>query len=576
MSPRRPHAALVGLALVIAACAGSDTAAPAPTPPIATDPPPATPAPPVIATDPPSTSPPPTEQVDTTSVPDTRRRGGTLRYGLEADVDGLNPVSSALSAPGQLMANAVFDTLTAFDVDGNVVPYLASSVQPVDGDLTRWRVTLREGITFHDGTPLNAAAVQTNFELALGSAFIGIAMRPFYPAENATEVVDEYTLDYQLLDPSAVFPATLSTQTGYVASPAWLAAALDDPALNQKPVGTGPFVFDRRSQDAVTRFVRNDDWWRGDVHLDAVEFIPVPDPDTRNDLLIRGELDALQTTNPASVGDLRERDGIQNFVDDSGEETFVMLNTEHPPFDDIRARQALTFATPLRNFRELIGLGIAPDADQMFTADSPYHNPAVVQEGDRPDEAIALAAAYCADVPAECTNGRIDTEYQWFGPSVIDNRIAEILDEGWSRAFNVTFDELAQDTHIQQTALGQYDATLWRQFGSDEPSIDRFSFLCRTIDVISLNFARYCTPERDALLLEVQTLADPAARIPLWHAITQDIHDAHTYIFLTHTIWDNAFGPQVRGVCDRVSPDGVALQCVGNGRTWFDSLWLSE
>src|SRR5918994_2224881 len=57
-------------------------------------------------------------EVDETPVP-----GGTLRYGLEADVDGLNPTSSALSAPGLMMANAVFDTLTAYDVDGVAVPY---------------------------------------------------------------------------------------------------------------------------------------------------------------------------------------------------------------------------------------------------------------------------------------------------------------------------------------------------------------------------------------------------------------------------------------------------------------------
>lgn len=570
---RRWSAVLVAAIGAIAACSGSDAADD-----VTTEPPPTTAVAPTTSEaerSPVDAAPPPATTPDTVARA-APRAGGTLRYGLEADVDGLNPASSALSAPGQLMANAVFDTLTAFDADGEVVPYLARSVEPVDGDLTRWRVTLRPGITFHDGTPLDATAVHLNFEAQFDSPFIGIALQPFYPATGATEVIDELTLDYHLLDPSAVFPATLSTQTGMVASPTWLAAALADPTLNQQPVGTGPFVFDRRSPDAITRFVRNDDWWGGAAYPDAIEFIPVSDPDTRNDLLLRGELDALQTTNPASVGDLRGREGILNVIDDSGEETFVMLNAEHPPFDDIRARQALTFATPLQTYRELIGLGIAPDADQMFTPDSPYHNPAIVQEGDRADDAIALAAAYCADVPAGCTGGRIRMEYQWFGPSVIDNRIAEILDEGWSVAFDVTFDELAQDSHIQQTALGQYDATLWRQFGSDDPSIDRFSFLCRTIDVISLNFARYCTPERDALLLEVQSLADPADRIPLWHEITQQVHDAYTYIFLTHTIWDNAFGPRVHDVCERTSPDGVALQCAGNGRTWFDAVWLSE
>ena len=136
---------------------------------------------------------------------------------LEADVDGLNPTSSALSAPGQLMANAVFDTLAAVDLEGNIVPYLAESIEPVDGNLSTWRVTLRQGVTFHDGTPFNAAAVQASFQAQFDSPLIGFGLRPFYPAENATEVVDEFTVQYNLLDDNAQFPATLTTQGAYMA-----------------------------------------------------------------------------------------------------------------------------------------------------------------------------------------------------------------------------------------------------------------------------------------------------------------------------------------------------------------------
>ena len=81
--------------------------------------------------------------------------GGTLRYGIQSEVDGINPTTSALSAPGLTMGNAVFDTLAAYDVDGNPVPYLAESFTPSE-DFMSWTVKLREGITFHDGTPLNS------------------------------------------------------------------------------------------------------------------------------------------------------------------------------------------------------------------------------------------------------------------------------------------------------------------------------------------------------------------------------------------------------------------------------------
>ena len=511
--------------------------------------------------------------------------GGTLRYGLEADVDGLNPTSSALSSPGLTMANAVFDTVAAFDAQGNPVPYLAESIEPVDGDLAKWQVTLRPGILFHDGTPVNAEALQVNFEAQRADSLIGLAVRPYYPEVDATEVIDDLTIQYNLLEPWAQFAGAFASQLGLVASPTWLAAALEDPALNQKPIGSGPFKFDNRSPDSVTRFVRNDDWWGGDVYLDAVEFVPVTDPDTRNDLLFNGDIQALQTTNPASVGDLQDDSDIQNIIDQTGSVSVAMINSAAAPFDDVRARQALALATPLETLRELIGLGIARGADQMFIPESVYYNPDVTQEGDMPDEAAALAAKYCAEHGTEtnpitgsptCTDDKINMELQWSGPSVIQTRIAEILDEGWSSAFNVTFDELAQDDHIQQTALGQYNVNTYRQFGASDPSLDKVWVMCRNIGGISLNWPQFCSEERDALINEAQATNDPAVRIPLYQEISQNIHDAYTYVFLTHTIWDNAFAADVRGMCDQTSPDGTLLRCAKGGRTWFDAVWIAE
>ncbi len=84
---------------------------------------------PVVETLPPETIPDPVQ-------------GGTLRYGLEADVDGLNPTESALSAPGLMMTNAVFDSLAAVTPDGTVVPNLAESFTP-SADFKNWTMKLR-------------------------------------------------------------------------------------------------------------------------------------------------------------------------------------------------------------------------------------------------------------------------------------------------------------------------------------------------------------------------------------------------------------------------------------------------
>lgn len=501
--------------------------------------------------------------------------GGTLRYALEADVDGLNPVSSALSAPGLLMGVAVFDTLAVFDDADQWQPYLAESFTP-NNDFTVWTMKLRAGVSFHDGTPLNAAAIAVNFGTVLKDPLVGLAVRPFYNLDNPIEIVDDLTVRFNLSGANASWPTSQTGQLGMVASPAWLEAALEDPTLNQAPVGTGPFAFDSRSEDSVTRMVRNETWWNGDVYLDAVEFVTVTDPDTRNDLLFQGEIQALQTTNAASVDDLRNEEGLQNLIDDSGDESFIMVNSAGTPFDDIRARKALTFATPRQNYIDLIGLGIQQPADQMFTPASPYYNADVQQEADQPELVADLVASYCGEFPDNCTDGKIDMEFQWSGPSVVQTRIAELLDEGWSVGFNVKFQELPQDAHIQEVAFGVFDVVSWRQFGAANPADDRVWIECATIGGLSLNWPRFCDEDRDAILNELALATTVEARQPLLAELSEKIQQDYLYVFMLHTLWDHSFAENVRGMCGHKTPSGDDMRCVLNGRTWLSNVWLAE
>ncbi len=508
--------------------------------------------------------------------------GGTLRYGLEADVNGLNPTASSLPVSGLMMGNAVFDTLAALTPDGGWVPFLAESFTPSD-DFRSWTMKLREGVTFHDGTPLDAAAAVVNFEAQRAHPLVGLAVKPFFPEEGATAVVDDLTVTFNLLEPDAKFPTALTGQLGMIASPAWIADALEDGSLNQAPVGTGPFVFESRSEDSVTRFVRNDSWWNGEVYLDAVEFFPVTDPDQSVELLFGGDLDAMHTTNQRSVLDVRDDESFQRVESDASEESFAMMNSSVPPFDDIRARQALTLATPVDLYNELIALGVNRPADQMFIPESPFYNPDVVQEHDDIDRALELVAEYCAERGTEdntvlgtptCTDGKINIELQWSGPSVVQTRIADLLDEGWGPAFNVTFNELLQDEHVQQAAFGQFNVVTWRQFGAVNPTNDNVWLLCRTIGGISLNWPRFCDEERDAIILEAMATADEAERIPLMQELARKMNEDYLYVFFNHTLWMNAFAENVRGVCDRTAPDGTPLTCETNGRNWFASIWI--
>jgi peptide/nickel transport system substrate-binding protein len=500
--------------------------------------------------------------------------GGTFRFALIADVDGLNPTSSALTASsGVIMANAVFDTLAAYDASGKAVPYLAQSFTPSE-DFSSWTVQLRPGIEFHDGAPFDAAAVQLNFESQRADGLVGLAVRPFYPDAGASEVLDDLTIRFNLLEPNRYWPQNMATQLGMMASPAWLEAALLDPTLNQRPVGTGPFVFDTRSQDSITRFVRNENWWNGTAYLEAIEFLPVTDSATRADLLLSGDVDGLQSTEPASILQLHEDPDVKVMLDDAGAETLMQLNTSVAPFDDIRARQALAWATPRNDYLSLIGLGIARAANGRFAPESPYADPSVVQVTDDPRRATELAAEYCTDFPANCSDGKIDMEYQWPGPDVVNTRIADLMIESWSVAFNVTRDELFQDDHVEQTALGRFNTSLWQAFSAVDPVNDSVWLSCNTVGTISLNFPRFCDPALDATLRAAAIAQEPSERADLYQATERILNESFARIYLSHALNADAFSNNVHGVCNRTSPEGVTLLCATNSVIWHDSIWI--
>jgi len=586
----RVVAVLLAMSLIAAACGGgsSGTTTPAATEAAGntTVAPPATSTVPAAdatsgATADDSNSAASSSQVDLTKTVEGAQSGGTLRIAVEAESDGLNPTVNNFAVSAFQMANTVLEPLFTWDATGQPTPYLVKTSESSDDGLS-FTIHLRSGITFTDGAALNADAVIANFEGQLADPIISLALRPRLNVDNPVEKIDDLSVRFNLVSPNKQFATTLSDQLGMIGSPKWLAAARDDQSLNQQPVGTGPFVFDKRVQDQSTRFVRNPDWWQTrvngtPVYLDAVEFFPITDGSVAMAGLLAGDLDSIGTTDANAILSVRdEGDSFIRIEDDQGEESFSMMNTSAPPFDDIRARQAITFATPRRNYLEFAGGGILRPADTMFPPELVWNNPDVVQEGDMADKAAPLVDAYCSDLPDNCTDGRINIDYEYFGPSVDEENIADLLTAGWGDFFNVNRSVKLQDDLITDVALGLYQIVAWRQFGAPDPAADRVWLACDSIGLVSLNWPRYCDQSREQLLNDAQSTTDLSKRVEIWKEIQQKVHDDYTYIFFTRTLWMNAFDAKVRNECGATSPDGVPLLCTNNGGMFTHQMWIDQ
>ena len=518
--------------------------------------------------------------------------GGTLRVAVEAEADGLNPAANNFAVSAYVMTYPVFDPVAYWDTQGRWIPYLAESFTPINGGES-WHMKLREGVRFHDGTELDSADVVATFEAQLLDPVVSLAVRPFYPETGGLVKVDELTVQFNPLKPMANFPQYITSQLGMIAPSEWLARALEDPTLDQFPVGTGPFMIESRVQDERTVLVRNPDYWAADItdiYLDRIEVYPITDTVIAAERLAAGDIDLMVTSNSDAILTLRDSAdaGVRTIENVRSSEDFAMMNVQQPPFNDIRARQALTFATDRDAYVAFIRQGTAPAADSMFHPDLIWHNPDVQQETNMPERAGPLVAAYCADNPGDyewpvftgqrrpyCTDGRINVELQYSGPSVAQTRIAELLIDGWEDYFNVTEQELLQDEHIVEVAVGFFNVVTWRQFGAVDPDNDVLWIQCDSIDIISLNWPRDCDPERDALLFEQRRVDDLDQRVEIWHRISEDLRDSYTYIFFNHANWTIGARDNVHNVCGQTSPDGVELFCNNQGRVQLHQVWLS-
>lgn len=502
--------------------------------------------------------------------------GGTLRMALQTEGDSLNPTNTPMNRAPILLATAVLDTLVVVDKDGQWHNNLTESWTPND-DFTSWEVTLRDGVMFSDGDLMNADAVIRTFEAFLGDALISLPFRPAFDLDNPIEKVDDMTFRINAKRPNAYIPYYFAEQLGMIGSPAWLDARDENPELDQRPIGAGPYMISERIQDQRTVLVRNPNYWGEPGLIETFEFYPVTQESTRTDQFLSGDVELTHGTDAESILRLRdEGDDILRIEDNSGEEFNLLMNAQVPPFDDIRVREAATAAVPKQQYLEFINEGTALEADSLFSVDTPWNVPGLTQADDMPELAGPLIESYCNDVPDQCTDGKVNIEYQTDGPSAALERIATVIGDAWSPFFNIEVQVIPNDTHIQEVAFGLYDVATWRYHGFGDPDLDTAFLSCETILALSINWSRNCNEERDALIAAQSATTDFEERYEIWTKIQENLRDSFQYIVLTHTNWTVGAALNVGGLCDAVAPDGAELPCQDKGVVRLPQLFLTS
>lgn len=294
---------------------------------------------------------------------------GTLKWGWST-VTSWDPVTSSAGWDVHALS-LVYAALTKLDEKGTAVPALASSWKYA-ADGTSITFTLRDGLRFSDGAPVDAAAVKTSLErgrdydkslVAAQLANITDITAP----DARTVVLKLATADYQV-------PNLLAGKTGMIVSPA--AIAKDAAALATKPVGAGPFTLVSYVPNASAKLTRYDGYWDADnIRLQGFELYPLPEAATAVAAITSGRLDVAQI--PGSQVQAAKGAGLEVQVIPSLVVAVLDVNTTLAPFDDPKIAEALKYAVDREALVKTQTFGNAEVNYQPFPKGYVGHDPSL-------------------------------------------------------------------------------------------------------------------------------------------------------------------------------------------------------
>jgi ABC-type transport system substrate-binding protein len=490
--------------------------------------------------------------------------GGRLNYGLNGETNSFSPATGQWSASGWLVASAIFDPLVYYDMDMNIHPFLAESIDHND-DFTVWTIKLREGVKFQNGEALTADVVKQNFEAQKASPLLAAVLAPILDIK----ATDELTVELTMANSWAHFPHTLMGQPGYMMAPAMMA----DPEGGNHPIGTGPFKLEEWVRDSHLLVSKNEDYWGGAPHLNEIDFQVMTDLRSRMSAFEAGDIDMTIVTGTEEAS--KEHEGATVYSSDVGEEqeVFLLMNQLRPPFNDVALRTALVQGTNAEEIAQVVTGGAMEPAKGIYDPGSPWYD----EKADEiyptydPDAAKATIAEY------EAANGPLHITLS--GPtSPIVLQGMQLTKEQWEAiGIDVDLDTQELATYITATVAGDYDVAYWQYHGAGHPD-GEFVFLhgnyAAPAGQLGLNFARNVDHEIDDALLQARYTDDADALRGYYNTVQERLATDVPYVMLWHVRDSILARNNVHDVLNWDLPDGTKGADIFAARHQFAQIWM--
>ena len=454
--------------------------------------------------------------------------GRVLTAAIAGEPEQLDPHKTSSYFAFEVLEN-VYDTLVQPDENLEMQPALAEAWTLSDDQLT-WTFQLREGVTFHDGSPFTSADVLYSLnriidqELANAwrlSAITGIA------------APDERTVTITVGQPT---PNLLSSLGGFKGVAIVEEANAESGEITTKPIGTGPFSLAGYTTGDSIDLAANPDYWGGAPKLGGVTFTFLSEGNTAVAALKSGEVQWTDSIPTQQVAQLKTAEELDLGLVPSTDYWYLALNEQHAPYDDPRVRQAIGYAIDREAIAQVTSYGTAEVNQLAIPKQSAWYTEYERYATDLPRAKQLLADAGAGPLTLDLLATSDYPETVTAAQVIADNLKPLGID--------VTIRQPDFATWLDEQNTGNFDMLMMGWLGNIDP--DDFYYAQHHSGGAS-NAQGYHNPRVDELLDAGRAETDAAKRQEIYASAATIIADDASYLYLYNPSVIQAWSPKLTG-----------------------------
>lgn len=461
-------------------------------------------------------------------------------YASTSDAVGLSPIGTNDSVSSAVIEQ-IYETLFVRNPETmEVEPKLAESYETPDQNT--WVIKLKEGVTFHDGTPFNAEAVKYTFDKFKDPATAAPRASLLQPIESI-EVQDEYTVVIKTTEPYGPLLAALSHTNSAIVSP----TADQAGDLMKNPVGTGPFKFVEWLSGDRINLEANNDYWQGAPKLQKVTFKIVPEVTTAISMLQTGDVQMIDRLQAEHLPRLEALKNVEIVKKEGTQVQYLGFNMEQGPGSDAKFRQAVAHAVNRDAYvQQLKGLGVKSNSiigPKVFGYDASSEDHGYEFDQEKAKQLLSESGyegvtvkMLVANTPAYLPMGEI-----------VQAQLAEV-------GITAEIETMEWGTFLDVTKQGKFDLTFLAWSNSTADGSELLYPNLHTDNIGASNRMRYSNVEFDKLVNESRILVDQEERKQKLIEANKIAIDEAPWVVMSHGMATGAIDKSVKGF--QIDPTG--------------------